>query len=285
MMIKHMLAGAATLALAACSSPEDVGEETGVETPDAAANADATPPAPPETPDKPIAGRVTYENNSKGDAGGERGSREFSYSWPGEVAEIPALAAELEKQRDKQLAEQKEWWAEALADCPADSASCRNLSFELSWDVVADLPRFLSLSSGFYMYTGGAHGNSGRGSIVWDREAEASIEPKEMFASLDSLDAAIGDTACTMLNKERAKRRGEPVTQSDGEWPDQCVTMDETVLFIGSSNGAKFDRLGVYYAPYIAGAYAEGDFEFTLPVTQAVISALKPEYREAFSAK
>ncbi|MBV7259295.1 PdaC/SigV domain-containing protein [Erythrobacter crassostreae] len=276
-MIKHMLAGAAVVALAACSLPEDVSDDVGVTAPGA--------PDAPEAPDAPIAGDVTYENNSKGNSGGEGGTREFSYSWPGQVAEIPALAAELETRRDAQLAEQKEWWADALADCPEESASCRNLSFELSWQVVADTPRFLSLSHGFYMYTGGAHGNSGRGALIWDREAEASIEPKAMFTSIDELDAAISETACTMLNEERGKRRGGESYGDEGEWPNQCVTMEETVLFVGSSGGDKFDRLGVYYAPYIAGAYAEGDFEFILPVTQAVIDAVKPEYRGAFAVK
>nr|WP_298926040.1 DUF4163 domain-containing protein [uncultured Erythrobacter sp.] len=288
-MLKQMLAGAAMIALTACSAAEefseDVAEETSGQAPGAPDIANPEPPAPPETPDASTQAGVKYENNTETNDGDEGGSREFSYSWPGEVAAIPALAAELETQRDKELAQQKTWWEEARADCPPVSASCSNFSFELGWQVVADLPRYLSLSSGFYIYTGGAHGNSGRSSLVWDREEETSIEPKAMFASLDALDAAISETACAMLNKERSKRRGGDSYGSEGEWPNQCVTMNETVLFVGSSGGDKFDRLGVYYAPYIAGAYAEGDFEFTLPVTPAVIDALKPEYRGAFAVK
>ncbi len=37
------------------------------------------------------------------------------------------------------------------------------------------------------------------------------------------------------------------------------------------------------YTPYVAGAYAEGDFEFTLPVSPAMLRAVKPDYRDAFA--
>jgi hypothetical protein len=258
--------------LAACSSPEEMGEgiaapqgESVQEALERRVAADAEP--------------VNFVDREEV----ENGGREFSYAWPAQVSAIPALASELEERRSAALAEQKTFWNETLESCPPDGIACRNASFELEWQVVADLPNYLSLSSSFYTYTGGAHGNYGRNSLVWDREAGRALEPLALFASPAALETAIGTPACEALNRERAERRGEPVNVEAGGWFNECVSMEETVLFIGSSDGATFDRLGVYYGPYVAGPYAEGEFEFTLPVTRAVIDAVKPEYREAFS--
>lgn len=278
-MIRSGLGLAACLALFACSSPVETGEHVGATPANArqAGNHDAPhPPDLPQTADKG-AGKFT-DNAERGDA-----SREFSYAWPEQVSAIPALVADLTARRDQHLTEQKQYWDASIADCPADFVSCRNAIFELEWQAVADLPDYLSLSSGFYSYTGGAHGNYGRDALVWDRKAAVSLEPKTMFVSLDALDAAIGERACKLLNRQRAQRRGGEASRRAGEWPNQCVTMEETVIFPGSSNGEAFDRLGIYYAPYIAGAYAEGDYEFTLKVTPKVLGAVKPRYRAAFA--
>ena len=56
-------------------------------------------------------------------------------------------------------------------------------------------------------------------------------------------------------------------------------------MIVGSSNGRTFDKVGVLVGPYAAGSYAEGNYEFTLPVTAALMKAVKPEYREAFSVR
>jgi hypothetical protein len=37
--------------------------------------------------------------------------------------------------------------------------------------------------------------------------------------------------------------------------------------------------------PYVAGPYAEGDYDISLPVTAEVIAALKPAYRSSFEAQ
>lgn len=262
---------AAAVLLAGCSSADEMDEQIAAEQGESAqgtlARRTAADAAPVEFTD----------NEEKGNA-----ERTFSYSWPRQVSAIPALAAELEADRAEQLAEQKRQWADALEFCPPDAGACANNAYELGWQVVADLPRYLSLSNSLYMYTGGAHGNSMRGALVWDRETDEGIEPLAMFTSAAALDAAVGDQVCAMLNAEREKRRGGPVTGGGG-WGEECVPIADATLFLGSSSGRAFDRLGVYYAPYVAGAYAEGDFEFTVPVSEQVLAAVKPEYRKAFA--
>ena len=66
---------------------------------------------------------------------------------------------------------------------------------------------------------------------------------------------------------------------------DACVKPDETNLLLGSRAGEKFDRVGVQIAPYIAGPYAEGDYEFTFDVTPEVLATVRPKYRAAFAVR
>lgn len=270
-MMRPGLVAPILLALAACSSPEQVSEAVGVE---------AAPGRTPATGAEPKPEPFAFTETEGDEASGQR---EFAYAWPREVSAIPELVRQMDGWRAEELAQQKQRWTAAKADCPEDFVSCRNDAFDLEWKVVADTPRFLSLSSEFYAYTGGAHGNYARSSLVWDREAGAVLDPIEVFTSPAAIEDALGERACDLLNREREKRRGAPLVPDAEDWASACVGITDTVLFLGSSGGAEFNRIGVYYAPYVAGPYAEGEFEFTLPVTEKVLAAVKPEYRDAFT--
>lgn len=254
------------LLLAACSSPEEISAAT--------AGADAPEPVAAKAPPaKPVA----FEDNAEQDGG----AREFAYKWPAAVSAIPALAESFTAERDKALAEQKADWATVLEEFPGeDCISCKNLSFSKEWKVVADLPRYLSLSAEMYFYTGGAHGNSGFDALVWDREAGAAITPEEMFTSEAALQDALGDPWCKALKVERMKRMGADFTD-DGFFP--CPPIADLAVLLGSSDKRAFNRIGLIAAPYVAGSYAEGPYEVTLPVTPAVLAAVKPAYKAAFA--
>jgi hypothetical protein len=58
--------------------------------------------------------------------------------------------------------------------------------------VVADLPRFLSLSATLYVYTGGAHGNGTYDALVWDRQAQQALAASDFFASPAAMQQALG---------------------------------------------------------------------------------------------
>ena len=132
-------------------------------------------------------------------------------------------------------------------------------------------------------YTGGAHPNYGFDSLVWDRQAGMARKPLDLFRSAGALGNAVGGAFCAKLNAERSERRGETVDATSDDTFDKCPGMDELTVLLGSSNGRTFDRIGLMAAPYVAGPYAEGSYEFTLPVTTAVLDAVKPEYRDAFA--
>ena len=209
---------------------------------------------------------------------------EFDYSYPAAAGRIPALKAWLDAERAKSR-------AQLIEDATAGRAEAKDSGFEYhayasgrAWEKVAETPRFLSLSAQIYDYTGGAHPNHGYDSLLFDKQAGSRIAPLKLFASAAVFDAVIQQPFCALLDKERAKRRGEPVVRDQGMFND-CIKPSEQTVILGSSNGRTFDKLGVLVGPYAAGSYAEGDYEFTLAVSGALVRAVKPEYREAFSAK
>ena len=258
---------ATLLSSTGCSSAEEVERDVGVE------RSTASEPDSPAAPQK-----VEFTDNS----GDGVGDRMFAYSWPAEVSAIEPLAAELAAERDRALAEQKEEYALAQTDSPEDCDSCRTRSSEVAWKVVADLPRWLSLSAEISGYTGGAHGSFGTASLIWDRETARRLAPVDLFRSPTALYGAISRRFCAALDKERAERRGEPVDPSD-EFFGGCPGIDELTVLIGSSNGQTFNRMGLIADPYVAGPWAEGTFEIDLAVDTAIIDAVKPEYASSFS--
>jgi hypothetical protein len=220
---------------------------------------------------------VVFENNEQR---GER-SREFAYNWPVEVTAVPALVTRFSTERDAALAGQKREFEDALRKfAGSDCLACTNRSYAKEWAVVADLPRFLSLSATLYVYTGGAHGNGTYDALVWDRQAEQALAAPDFFASPAAMQQALGAAWCAALRKERTKRVGADYGD-DPIFP--CPAIAELVVVPGSAGKLTFDRISLLAAPYVAGSYAEGGYEVTLPVTAAMVAELKPEYRAYFA--
>lgn len=257
------------LSSAACSSASEIEEATGVE------DTQAVPAAKP----------VAFADDEQRDGG----SREFAYSWPAEVSAHPALAEMLAAERDRILAQEKVEWTDTLAEMPLDCVSCRGRSFAKAWKVVADTPGWLSLSGEVSTYTGGAHGMYGLESLVWDKAKRAAMPAIALFRSPQSLETALGPRLCAALNAEREKRRGEPIDplarDEYGTGFDSCQQVKDATVLVGSSTGKAFDRLTVWFGPYVAGPYAEGAYELDFPVDAAVLRAVKPEYVGAFAVR
>lgn len=269
-----------TALLAACSSPEDVAEKplvgnASTSTSTTASGNAATATATATGASAP--GAVTFEDNaSKGEA-----AREFAYGWPAEASAIPALAARFTAERARLLAEQKSEWDDVVREyADQDCIACVNRSFDKTWEVVANLPRFLSLSADFYDYSGGAHGNSGHDALVWDREAGAALDPLALFRSQAALQDALGGPWCKALKAERMKRLGADYSDDS---IFACPPIADLTVLLGSSDKRTFNRIGLLAAPYVAGSYVEGTYEVTFPVTPQVLAAVKPTYKSAFA--
>ncbi|HKX79475.1 MAG TPA: DUF4163 domain-containing protein [Novosphingobium sp.] len=207
----------------------------------------------------------------------------FEYAYPAQADAIPELRAILDARLAKDRTELATEARNFKKEAEADGFPYRPSSREIAWLVVSDLPDWLSLSAEGYVYSGGAHGMSFFDTLLWDRKARTVREPTELFASTAALSSAIGVPFCAALDKEREKRRGEPVVRSPDDPFSECIDPAKETVILGSSNGRTFDRIGVLVAPYSAGPYAEGTYEVTLPVTRAVIDAVKPAFRGSFS--
>lgn len=210
-------------------------------------------------------------------------SFEFDYAYPAEAAAIPALAAELDADLAKRRRELVDAAKEGRAAARENGFPFNPYSQSVNWTVVTDLPGWLSLTAASSEYTGGAHPNHWPQALLWDKAADQSRRASDLFTSRGALAAAIRDPFCKALNRERAARRGEPIDPDSDDMFDQCIDPTASTVILGSSNKQQFDRIGILIAPYEAGPYSEGDYEITLPVTKAVLAAVKPQYRSVFA--
>jgi hypothetical protein len=207
----------------------------------------------------------------------------FTYRWPAAVEAVPALRSRLVKDQEAV----RRAFAEAAGQARQEAAADPGRPFpphELSveWKVAAALPAWLSLSQSLSVFEGGAHPNTGFDSLVWDRRTGVERPPLDLFTSPEALDAAIRAPFCDALDRERAARRGAPVDRASGDEFDACIRPSGQAVILGSSDRKHFNRIGILVAPYAAGPYVEGAYEVTLPVTAAVLEAVKPEFRAAF---
>ena len=208
----------------------------------------------------------------------------FDYSFPAAAGNIPDLRALLVKRMDTAKKEHVANAIDGRADADKNHYPFNPYEYTTSWEVVADLPDWLSLSAQHWEFTGGAHGNSTFDALLWDKRANTMREPLSLFVSAKALEEAVQNDLCAMLDKQRADKRGAPVKRDQSDWMNACIGLDSTTVILGSSNRRTFDRIGFLIPPYNAGPYAEGSYEVTLPVTQAVLATVKPEFRGAFSA-
>lgn len=256
----------AALLAAACSSPAEVAERTGV---DQEASASATAAA--------AAGKARKVSE-------DTALIDYDFSYPAAVGAIPELAERLEREAAKARAETIAMAREGQAEAKSSGFDFNPYGLSHEWKVVADLPGYLSLSNEVYAFTGGAHGNYTTEGFVWDKAARRGFDSAELFRSPTALQDAMAGRVCTALDAERTARRGEPVDRSD-DFMGGCPGLEDAAILVGSSNGKTFDRITVYFGPYIAGPYAEGAYELDFPMTAEMLKAVKPAYRAAFSAK
>ena len=213
------------------------------------------------------------------------GLLEFSYRHPAAAGAIPELRASLEAERDRAVAEARRDAAQDKAEAARNDYPFQPHSLGIGWEVVTETPRFLSLSQSLSSYTGGAHGNSGSGGLVWDKAAFRRLEAADVFASRSALRAAVLAPFCAGLDRERRKKGVEPPASNDEVFPRCIDPVKDSTIILGSSDRNRIDRLGFLIDPYVAGPYVEGGYEVTLPVTPAVLAAVKPEYRDAFALR
>jgi hypothetical protein len=207
---------------------------------------------------------------------------EFDYSYPAAAGRIPALKAWMEKDLASNRASIASEAREGKAEAAKNKFPFNGYESSMLWQVVTDLPGWLSLSGMTEEYTGGAHPNHGPTALLWNKAQNRQVKAIDLFDKA-ALTAAIQPAFCAQLNKERGERRGQDIDPKSTDMFDKCLDPVDEVIILGSADHQHFTRIGILIGPYEAGPYAEGDYDLTLPVTARVIAAVKPQYRSAFA--
>lgn len=205
---------------------------------------------------------------------------EFGYAYPAAAGRVPGLKAWLEADRARLRAKTMREGAAARRDARKSGFPYRRYSYVKSWKLVTQTPRFVSLSGDSYDYQGGAHGQPASYGLVWDKVAGRRLEPKALFTSDAALQSATRTDYCARLKAEQRRRNQGTVSSMN-----ICPPIKDLTLLLGSTSGRAIDRIGLIADPYVAGSYAEGSYEVTLPVTPAILTAVKPAYRAAFAVR
>jgi len=267
----------ATLIVAACHGGS--AERNVAAAPDHDAGNAAAPavtPTPAATPTPP-ASAVSIKSNT--------GGLEFAYGWPAQVAAIPELDRWLRDNADKLRRDAARAAAADMAEARKNDYDMPDHSYQETWKVVGEGPALLILQSEGYVYTGGAHGMPLVTTLFWDKAAKRRLGAGDLF-DMGRLIPAVRQAFCKALDDERAKRRGAPVDKTDtGGIADfvSCVDPAKQIVLPVAGHGGALDIIRFVILPYEAGPYAEGIYQLDLPVTDAVMAAVKSGYRGAFS--
>ena len=224
-------------------------------------------------------------------AGAKAGELDFKNSllswhvgWPAEVSAIPALLAAIRDPALKNKASLLKTAAEDKADRTKRGYPFNAYESSLEVAVAGDSAALLSLTSDWFEYTGGAHPNHGTKAILWDRKSNRIVTLGSLFTNgAGALDALLRKDYCAALDEQRAKNRGPEESKDPADMFNTCPKFSELALIPEGRPGRPFGNVMVHADPYVAGPYVEGDSDIALPVTAALVAALKPEYRENFA--
>ena len=267
------LALATCLAIAACTSPEELEQKTGVEGEDAAQGGEANGEG---ASGDGLSGSVTLERAISE----ETDLYAFSFSYPETLGAIPALRDRLDEQANREEADLQRAARDASREAREEGFPYNRFMVTIEWRLAGQTTDWLSLVENGSTYFGGAHGNYGLSSVLWNVDAQRLLEPIMLFESQEALADALGTRFCDALDAQRMARRGGEVTEEDDMF-GRCPALEELELVL-LSNGEKFDRVMLYAAPYVAGPYAEGDYEVELSVDDAIRQVVKARYRDDF---
>jgi hypothetical protein len=241
--------------------------------------------APAASPNAPFSAKSTAPPAAKAfSAAEETDLYGFKYSWSAEASAVPQLADRFTKAMEKVKEETISGAREDREERVRQGYDYHPHETQVSYQTAGQSERLLSLESSVYGFSGGAHGSSGSGSLLWDRKLAREVSVSDLLRPGTSWTGAIRQPFCTLLNREREKRREEPVKPDDlfGDCPKY---EDVTVLLFDDDRNGRFDHIHVIADQYVAGPYAEGPYEILLPITAAMIERLKPDYRASFEPR
>jgi hypothetical protein len=134
--------------------------------------------------------------------------------------------------------------------------------------------RLVSLFTEQSGYYGGAHGGSSASHLIWDRQAGRWIGFPDIFTSWGQARALIQQRFCTTLDEMR-------------EDEVECAPVDELAIGLRAGTelpiGTSASSLELRTSDYQLGSYAQGRETVFIPLDEAVLALVRPEYRADFA--
>jgi hypothetical protein len=210
----------------------------------------------------------------------------FSFGYPAEAMAIPKLKAIMEKEIKKGQSELIKSATEAKADSKKTDYPYNAYKSGTIWEVAGDTAVLLSLEALYSSYSGGAHGNYGFGARIWDKKAKKLLKnSSDVFTNPKAALALVRQDYCNGLNAARREKLGADWKADDDSVFSGCPPFADLAIVFRGDKGKAMNRIAFIAAPYVAGSYAEGEYEVELPMTAKLIEAVKKGYRGAFVVK
>lgn len=147
----------------------------------------------------------------------------------------------------------------------------------------AETDRLLSLKREDFDFSGGAHPNTLRNSILWNKVEKKRLSFDDIFAGGDR--SALDRALCAAVNAAKKVRSPDspPVTLTGSDWSCPRAAATPFVLTPGSVPG-KAAGVTFLIGPYQVGPYAEGPYEIALPLS-VFRSLLNPAWADQFGGE
>jgi hypothetical protein len=145
------------------------------------------------------------------------------------------------------------------------------------WTITAVTPHLISLRDAWFDDTGGVHPDHGSDVLLWDRVHNVALLQDELFKP--DVDTAQQDAAlCAATMRAKAARVGPSDAKS---WSCPKFSDGHAVL-VPSTRPYRIGGMMFLFDPYVIGAYAEGDYEVLLPLSDFQ-QILAPAWAEDFT--
>ncbi len=222
----------------------------------------------------PFARSAPYAYDKKGDL------VEFNYAWSAEVSANPVLRRRLRADLERSFTASAAAAETDRASAQAAGRPFHGHQYSRRWTTAGQSARLLSLDGRLLASTGGAHPDHSADGLLWDRASRAEIKPDRLFTNGSSLQTLVRVPGCAMLASERTRRLGNvPAT---GEMANPCPTEGVAVVPSDADHNRRFDHIRLLAPNGSAGAYVEGTYDLSVPVTATMLAAIKPLYRAGF---
>jgi hypothetical protein len=145
------------------------------------------------------------------------------------------------------------------------------------WSITAVTPGLVSLRDAWFDDTGGAHPDHGSEVLLWDRARNVMLLQSELFKpGADT--ARLDDLLCQATARAKQARVGPSAPRS---WT--CPKWsDAKAVLVPSTQPYRIGGMMFLFDPYVIGAYAEGDYEVLIPLSDFQ-QALAPAWAKEFA--